>query len=94
MYLRWHSQRPSYNTICRTAPPTPDLSNIESTVNKVKVLKDMNYSEFITLMPLLTLVILLGVYPNIILDTISTSVENLVSVYNTKIATFNNLMIK
>jgi NADH:ubiquinone oxidoreductase subunit 4 (subunit M) len=54
----------------------------------------MNYSEFITLMPLLILVILLGVYPNIILDTISTSVENLVSVYNTKIATFNNLMIK
>ena len=66
----------------------------EITNDKVKVLKDMNYSEFITLMPLLILVILLGVYPNIILDTISTSVENLVSVYNTKIATFNNLMIK
>ncbi|MDC1538917.1 NADH-quinone oxidoreductase subunit M [Pelagibacteraceae bacterium] len=62
--------------------------------DKVKVLKDMSYSEFITLIPLLILVILLGVYPNIILDTISTSVENLVSVYNTKIATFNNLMIK
>ena len=62
--------------------------------DKVKVLKDMNYSEYITLIPLLILVILLGVYPNIILDTISTSVENLVSVYNTKIATFNNLMIK
>jgi len=61
---------------------------------RLKFLKDMNYSEFITLMPLLILVILLGVYPNIILDTISTSVENLVSVYNTKIATFNNLMIK
>ena len=54
----------------------------------------MNYSEFITLIPLLVLVILLGVYPNIILDTISTSVENLVSVYNVKISTFNNLMIK
>ena len=66
----------------------------EITNDKVKVLKDMNYSEFITLIPLLILVILLGVYPNIILDTISTSVENLVSVYNTKIATFNNLMIK
>ena len=66
----------------------------EITNDKVKVLKDMSYSEFITLMPLLILVILLGVYPNIILDTISTSVENLVSVYNTKIATFNNLMIK
>ena len=66
----------------------------EITNDKVKALKDMNYSEFITLMPLLILVILLGVYPNIILDTISTSVENLVSVYNTKIATFNNLMIK
>ena len=66
----------------------------EITNDKVKVLKDMNYSEFITLIPLLVLVILLGVYPNIILDTISTSVENLVSVYNTKIATFNNLMIK
>jgi len=47
----------------------------EITNDKVKVLKDMNYSEFITLMPLLILVILLGVYPNIILDTISTSVE-------------------
>ena len=66
----------------------------EITNDKVKVLKDMNYSEFITLIPLLVLVILLGVYPNIILDTISTSVENLVSVYNAKIATFNNLMIK
>jgi len=66
----------------------------EITNDKVKALKDMNYSEFITLIPLLILVILLGVYPNIILDTISTSVENLVSVYNTKIATFNNLMIK
>ena len=66
----------------------------EITNDKVKVLKDMNYSEFITLIPLLILVILLGVYPNIILDTISTSVENLVSVYNAKIATFNNLMIK
>ena len=66
----------------------------EITNDKVKVLKDMNYSEFITLIPLLILVILLGVYPNIILDTISTSVENLVSVYNGKIATFNNLMIK
>ena len=66
----------------------------EITNDKVKALKDMNYSEFITLIPLLVLVILLGVYPNIILDTISTSVENLVSVYNAKIATFNNLMIK
>ena len=66
----------------------------EITNDKVKVLKDMNYSEYITLIPLLILVILLGVYPNIILDTISTSVENLVSVYNAKIATFNNLMIK
>ena len=66
----------------------------EITNDKVKALKDMNYSEFITLIPLLVLVILLGVYPNIILDTISTSVENLVSVYNVKISTFNNLMIK
>ena len=66
----------------------------EITNDKVKALKDINYSEFITLIPLLILVILLGVYPNIILDTISTSVENLVSVYNVKITTFNNLMIK
>jgi NADH-quinone oxidoreductase subunit M len=66
----------------------------EITNDKVKALKDMNYSEFITLIPLLVLVILLGVYPNIILDTISISVENLVSIYNVKIATFNNLMVK
>ena len=76
--------------------PIPlEASNIHGITNdKVKALKDMNYSEFITLMPLLILVILLGVYPNIILDTISISVENLVSVYNSKIATFNNVMIK
>ena len=66
----------------------------EITNDKVKALKDMNYSEFITLIPLLILVVLLGVYPNIILNTISASVENLVSVYNTKVSTFNNLIVK
>ena len=51
----------------------------------VKSLKDVNKYELFTLLPLVFLAIVLGIFPNIILDTISVSVENIVSVYNSKI---------
>jgi NADH-quinone oxidoreductase subunit M len=66
----------------------------EMTNDNVKALKDLTSSEFVILIPLLVLTILLGIFPSIILDTISVSVENIVSVYNTKIAIFKNLTIK
>ena len=46
--------------------------------DNVKSLKDINKFEVMTLLPLLILTIVLGIFPNIILDTISTSVENVV----------------
>jgi NADH-quinone oxidoreductase subunit M len=66
----------------------------EMTNDNVKALKDLTSSEFVILIPLLVLTILLGIFPSIILDTISVSVENIVSVYDTKIAIFKNLTIK
>jgi NADH:ubiquinone oxidoreductase subunit 4 (subunit M) len=47
-----------------------------------------------TLLPLLILTIVLGIFPNIILDTISTSVENVVTIYNSKISLLNQTNIK
>jgi len=66
----------------------------EMTNDKVKALKDLSFSEFVILVPLLVLTITLGIFPSIILDTISVSVENIVSVYNAKVAIFKNLTIK
>jgi NADH-quinone oxidoreductase subunit M len=66
----------------------------EMTNDNVKSLKDLSSSEFVILIPLLVLTIALGIFPNIILDTTSVSVENVVTVYNTKVAIFKNLTIK
>lgn len=66
----------------------------EMTNDNVKSLKDLKLSEIFTLAPLLLLTIILGVFPSIILDTISVSVENIVYIYNEKIRIFNNLLIK
>jgi len=45
-------------------------------------------------LPLVFLTILLGVFPNIILDTISVSVENVISVYNEKLLILKQASIK
>ena len=66
----------------------------EMTNDNVKALKDLTFLEFVILIPLLVLTILLGIFPSIILDTISISVEHIVSVYDTKIAIFKNIKIK
>ncbi len=66
----------------------------EITNDNVKALKDINSVELVTLLPLVFLTIILGIFPNIILDTISVSVENIVSVYNSKIAILNNVKVK
>ena len=58
--------------------------------DNVKSLKDVNQYELFTLLPLVFLAIVLGIFPNIILDTISVSVENIVSVYNSKILTMQS----
>ena len=64
------------------------------TNDNVRSLKDINKFEVMTLLPLLILTIVLGIFPNIILDTISTSVENVVTIYNTKISLLNQTNIK
>jgi NADH-quinone oxidoreductase subunit M len=66
----------------------------EVTNDNVKSLKDINKFEVMTLLPLLILTIVLGIFPNIILDTISTSVENVVTIYNSKISLLNQTNIK
>ena len=66
----------------------------EVTNDNVKSLKDINKLEVMTLLPLLILTIVLGIFPNIILDTISTSVENVVTIYSTKISLLNQTNIK
>jgi len=58
--------------------------------DNVKSLKDVNQYELFTLLPLVFLAIVLGIFPNIILDTISVSVENIISVYNSKILTMQS----
>ena len=64
------------------------------TNDNVRSLKDINKFEVMTLLPLLILTIILGIFPNIILDTISTSVENVVTIYNSKISLLNQTNIK
>jgi len=49
--------------------------------SELKELKDLNLSEGIILFSLLVLVLLFGFYPNLILDTIHTSVEELIKNY-------------
>jgi NADH-quinone oxidoreductase subunit M len=66
----------------------------EMTNDNVRSLKDINKFEVMTLLPLLILTIVLGIFPNIILDTISTSVENVVTIYNSKISLLNQTNIK
>ena len=62
--------------------------------DNVKLLKEINKTELATLLPLVFLTILLGVFPNIILDTISVSVENVISVYNEKLLILKEASIK
>src|SRR6056300_173332 len=62
--------------------------------DNVKLLKEINKTELVTLLPLVFLTILLGIFPNIILDTISVSVENVVSTYNEKILILKQASIK
>lgn len=62
--------------------------------DNVKSLKDINKHELATLLPLVFLAITLGIFPNIILDTISVSVDNIVTVYNSKISTFQATIVK
>jgi NADH-quinone oxidoreductase subunit M len=61
--------------------------------NELKELKDLNFSEGIILFSLVGLVLFFGFYPNLILDTIHTSVEELIRSYDQAI-TFNLNTIK
>ena len=49
--------------------------------SELKELKDLNLSEGIILFSLLVLVLFFGFYPNLILDTLHTSVEELIKNY-------------
>ena len=62
--------------------------------DNVRALKDIVKVESLTLVPLLILTIALGVFPNIILDTISVSVDNVVAIYNSKISILNGVAVK
>ena len=62
--------------------------------DNVRALKDIVRVEALTLVPLLVLTIALGVFPNIILDTISVSVDNVVAIYNSKISILNGVAVK
>ena len=44
--------------------------------------RDINRREFYVLFPLIVLTLLLGVYPNIILDTVHASVTNITTFIN------------
>jgi len=61
--------------------------------NELKELKDLNLLESIILFSLVALVLLIGFYPNLILDTVRTSVEELIKNYEQAI-NFNLSMIK
>jgi NADH-quinone oxidoreductase subunit M len=60
---------------------------------ELKELKDLNFSESIVLFPLVVLVLFIGFYPNLILDTLHTSVEELIKNYEQAI-NFNLSIIK
>jgi NADH-quinone oxidoreductase subunit M len=49
--------------------------------NELKKLNDLNMSEGTILFLLVVLVVFLGFYPNLILDTVRTSVEALITNY-------------
>jgi len=61
--------------------------------NELKKLKDLNLSESIVLFSLVSLVLFFGFYPNLILDTVRTSVEELIKNYEQAIM-FNLSIIK
>ena len=61
--------------------------------SELKELKDLNLSEGLVLFSLAVLVLLFGFYPNLILDTIHTSVEELIINYEQAV-TFNLSTIK
>ena len=61
--------------------------------SELKELKDLNLSEGIILFSLLVLVLFFGFYPNLILDTVHTSVEELIMNYDRAII-FNLSTIK
>ena len=61
--------------------------------DELKKLKDLNLSEGVVLFSLVTLVLSIGFYPNLILDTIQVSVEELIKNYEQAII-FNLSIIK
>jgi NADH-quinone oxidoreductase subunit M len=61
--------------------------------SELKELKDLNLSEGIVLFSLVTLVLFFGFYPNLILDTVHVSVEELIKNYKQAII-FNLTIIK
>ena len=61
--------------------------------NEMKELKDLNLSEGIILFSLAALVLFVGFYPNLILDTVHISVEELIKNYEQAII-FNLKIIK
>jgi len=61
--------------------------------NELKELNDLNFSEGTVLFSLVAIVLLFGIYPNLILDTVHTSVEGLIRNYEQAII-FNLSSIK
>ena len=61
--------------------------------SELKELKDLNLSEGIVLFSLLALVLFFGFYPNLILDTVHISVDELIRNYEQAII-FNLNIIK
>nr|YP_009118104.1 NADH dehydrogenase subunit 4 [Malawimonas californiana]AJF22855.1 NADH dehydrogenase subunit 4 [Malawimonas californiana] len=50
-------------------------------VNYINPFNDINYREFMIFIPLVIMILLMGIYPNIFLDYIHLSVYNLLSIY-------------
>ena len=54
------------------------------TNSKINDLVDLNNKELLVLTSLVLLTLILGIYPNIILDTVSVSTDNIIYIFNEK----------
>ena len=64
----------------------------ETNNSKIKLLKDLNFSEGFVLSTLVVLILFFGFYPEPLIDTMSVTVNNLINNYQSELA--QNLIVK
>ena len=64
----------------------------ETTNKAIEELKDINAREYVILFPLAILIILFGVYPNMIIELTSASTSNLIENYNVAVDQYQSLI--